>query len=396
MSAIEPTVTTGAPIPRRTARRYIIPVGTSAVIVLFTFALFDWIAIEYAYLATYTILQYVVLATAWNIFGGYAGYVNFGVAGFFALGVYASVVNYKTLQLPLPVMIVIAGVIAGIVSLGMGYLTLRLRGVFFSIATLAFSIVLNTMLINWHFVGGARGVSVLRPDAPAFFGTYPRYLFGVMLGLAVAGMLIARAVEYSWLGRGLAAIRDDELAAECSGVPALRLKLMATTISGTLMGMAGAPFSYYITYVDPASAFSLTIAVNTVAMPVIGGMTTWIGPVIGAVLLGTLRRRPHGDDLFCAKPDARWRAAGRFCRAGALRHRRRRKNSARALGMSEAFGLHAPILRAKQVTKRFGGFTAVNAPRFYPRPTRARWTDRSKRFGKEHLRQLSHGRVRHQ
>ena len=103
MSAIEPTVPTGAPIRRRTARRYLIPVGTSVVIVLFTFALFDWIAIEYAYLATYTILQYVVLATAWNIFGGYAGYVNFGVAGFFALGVYASVVNYKTLQLPLPV-----------------------------------------------------------------------------------------------------------------------------------------------------------------------------------------------------------------------------------------------------------------------------------------------------
>ena len=143
MSAIEPTVPTGAPIRRRTARRYLIPVGTSVVIVLFTFALFNWIAIEYAYLATYTILQYVVLATAWNIFGGYAGYVNFGVAGFFALGVYASVVNYKTLQLPLPVIIVIAGVVAGIVGLGMGYLTLRLRGVFFSIATLAFSIVLN-------------------------------------------------------------------------------------------------------------------------------------------------------------------------------------------------------------------------------------------------------------
>jgi len=271
-------------------RRHLIPLTAGVLIVLLGFALLDWISFEYAYLATYTILQYVVLATAWNILGGYAGYVNFGVAGFFALGVYTSVFNYKTLQLPLPVIIIIAGFIAGIVGLGMGYLTLRLRGVFFSIATLAFAIVLNTVVNNWHFVGGARGVPVVPSHAPQFFGTYPSYLFSVILVLAVAAVLIARAVQYSWLGRGLAAIRDDEVAAECSGVPALRLKLMAATISGALIGMAGAPFPYYITYVDPASAFNLTISVNTVAMPVIGGLTTWVGPVIGAVLLGTLQQ----------------------------------------------------------------------------------------------------------
>ena len=284
-----------APLPAtsissRRVRRYLVPIAASVLIVLFGFAVLDWISFEYAYLATYTILQYVILATAWNILGGYAGYVNFGVAGFFALGVYTCVFNYKTLQLPLPVIIMVAGLIAGIVGLGMGYLTLRLRGVFFSIATLAFAIVLNTVFNNWRFVGGARGVPVLRPDAPLFFGTYPRYLFGLILFLAIAAVLIARAIEYSWLGRGLAAIRDDEIAAECSGVPALRLKLIAATISGGLIGMAGAPFPYFITYVDPASAFNLTIAVNTVAMPVIGGMTSWVGPVIGAVLLGTLQQ----------------------------------------------------------------------------------------------------------
>jgi branched-chain amino acid transport system permease protein len=290
MSAVDSTSLGAAPMRRHTLRRYFVPLGVSAAIIFGVSALLEWIAIEYAYLAAYTVLQYVVLATAWNIFGGYAGYVNFGVAGFFALGVYASVVNYLTLQLPLLLIILISGVISGIVGLGMGYLTLRLRGVFFSIATLAFAVVLNTIFINWRFVGGSRGVSVLRPDPPAFFGSYTGYLFTVMLGLAVVAVLTARAVEYSWLGRGLAAIRDDELAAECSGVPALRLKLIATTISGALMGMAGAPFPYFITYVDPASAFNLTISVNTVAMPVIGGMTTWIGPVIGAVLLGSLQQ----------------------------------------------------------------------------------------------------------
>ena len=269
---------------------YFIPLLVGILIIVAGFAALNWISLEYAYLASYTILQYVALASAWNILGGYAGYVNFGVAGFFALGVYTSVFNYKTVLLPLPAIILIAGFITGIVGLGMGYLTLRPRGVFFSIATLAFAIVLNTIFNNWHFVGGARGVPVLRPNPPAIFGTYPQYLFGLMLILAVATVIIARAVEYSWIGRGLAAIRDDEVAAECSGVAALRLKLLAATISGALIGMAGAPYPYFITYVDPASAFNLTISVNTVAMPVIGGLSSWIGPVIGAALLGTLQQ----------------------------------------------------------------------------------------------------------
>src|SRR6202035_4625606 len=92
------------------------------------------------------------------------------------------------------------------------------------------------------------------------------------------------------LGLGLASIRDDELAAEASGVPTLKLKLISTTISGALMGMAGAPLPYYVTYLDPASSFNLSYAVNSVAMPVIGGMSSWIGPVIGSILLGTIQQ----------------------------------------------------------------------------------------------------------
>jgi branched-chain amino acid transport system permease protein len=245
---------------------------------------------DYAFLAAYTILQFVALATAWNILGGYAGYVNFGVAGFFAVGVYTSVITYKTLQWPLIFTIPLAAAVAGLLGLGMGYLTLRLRGVFFSIATLAFSVVLNTLVVNWSFVGGSRGVYVLHPASMSFFGSYARYLMVVMLILAVGSVLIARMIEHSWIGNGLAALKDDEMAAECAGVPSLRLKLFATTVSGALLGAVGAPFPYFITYVDPTSAFSLTIAVNAIAMPLIGGTATWTGPVIGALLLGTLQQ----------------------------------------------------------------------------------------------------------
>src|SRR6185503_8800516 len=84
-------------------------------------------------------------------------------------------------------------------------------------------------------------------------------------------------------GYGFATIRDDEVAAEACGVPTLRLKLIATTISGTLMGMAGAPFPYYIGYLEPSSAFGLAYAVNSIAMPMIGGTTSWVGPLVGAL-----------------------------------------------------------------------------------------------------------------
>lgn len=245
---------------------------------------------QYYYFAGYVVLQYVVLATAWNILGGYTGYVNFGSAGFFALGAYTAAVLIKAVQAPFPVLLLAAGLVTGLLGLGIGYLTLRLRGVFFAIATLALTVVLQTLIINWQYVGGSRGIYTMRPPRVLFFASYVEFLFVVMVVLALGALAVAWWIEHSWVGRGLAAIRDNEEAAECMGVPTLRLKLAATTISGTLMGVAGAPFPYYVTYMEPSSAFSLDYAVNSLAMPMIGGTTTWVGPLLGAVLLGTAQQ----------------------------------------------------------------------------------------------------------
>jgi branched-chain amino acid transport system permease protein len=245
---------------------------------------------RYLFFATYVILQYVTLATAWNILGGYTGYVNFGTPAFFAMGAYTSVFLVKAVKAPLLVLLAAGGLIPGLLGLGIGYLTLRLKGVFFSIATLAMAVVLQTMVVNWEYVGGAKGINVIHPREVPFFDNYVEFLFVVMLGIAVGAVAVACWIERSWIGRGLAAIRDNEEAAECMGVPTLRLKLLATTVSGCLMGIAGAPFPYYVTYVEPSSAFNLDYAVNSLAMPLIGGTTTWIGPVIGAVLLGTAQQ----------------------------------------------------------------------------------------------------------
>ena len=246
---------------------------------------------EYFFSAAYTVLLFVILATAWNILGGYTGYVNFGSAAFFAIGAYTTVALYYGFKAPLLATIPAGTAVAGLAGLGLGYLTLRLRGVFFAIASLAFAVVLYVFIVNWDFVGGARGAYVLQPsEVPFGLPRYIHLLYSVMVLMAALALVVARAIEKSTIGRGLAAIRDDELAAESAGVPTLRLKIFSTSVSCALMGMAGTTFPYYLSYIEPSSAFSLTYAVNSIAMPLIGGMMSWMGPLIGAVLLGTVQQ----------------------------------------------------------------------------------------------------------
>ena len=241
---------------------------------------------EFYFFASYVVLQGMIIATAWNILGGFTGYVCFGSAGFFAVGVYTSIALNKAFGLPLPVLILAAGIVCGLIGLATGYLTLRLKGVYFAIATLAMAIVFETFANNWEYVGGASGTYILTPEYTFIFDSYIELLFMVLLTLAIGSVAVARYLNNSRIGRGLAAIRDDEVAAECAGVPTLRLKAMSASIMGAMMGIAGAPYPFFVTYVDPVSAFNLLIAVNAIAMPMVGGTATWLGPVIGALLIG--------------------------------------------------------------------------------------------------------------
>jgi branched-chain amino acid transport system permease protein len=245
---------------------------------------------EYFFFAAFVVLTYVVLATAWNILGGYAGYVNFGTSAFFGLGAYTAVVLFKWLGAPLAVQIAAGAAMGGLLGFGVGMLTLRLRGIFFAIATVAVIFIMETLMINWRYVGGATGLQLLRPEVMAPFASYTRMLFLVMALMAVAAVALARYVQTSWIGRGLRAIRDSEEAAEASGVPTLRLKLVACVISGALMGAAGAPMPMYLSFIEPASTFSLNYAIGALAAPMIGGTTHWLGPLVGALLLVTIQQ----------------------------------------------------------------------------------------------------------
>ena len=260
-------------------------IGAAAVMVI-GFLASRYVGNEYYLFAGYVVVQFIVLATAWNILGGYAGYVNFGTAAFVGLGTYIAVALVKAFALPLPLQIVAAAVVGGLLGFLTGLLTLRLRGIFYSIATVALTLIVETFIINWKFVGGAAGVQLLRPPPTEPFSSYIQYLLVITLLLAVIAVAVARYIQNSWIGRGLRAIRDDEIAAECSGVPTLKLKLIACSISGALMCAAGAPNPMYFQFAIPTQAFDFNYSVGPLAMSLIGGTAHWIGPVMGAIVLG--------------------------------------------------------------------------------------------------------------
>jgi branched-chain amino acid transport system permease protein len=245
---------------------------------------------QYPFFAGYVILQFIVLAVAWSILGGHAGYVNFGTSAFFGIGVYTAVFLVKAFAAPLAVQIAAATAVGALMGFALGLLTLRMQGIFFSIATIALTIVIETTITNWRYVGGAAGIQLQRPLVTEPFNNYVQMLFFVQALLVVLAVAISRYIQNSWIGRGLQALRDDELAAECTGVPTLRLKLTACVISGALMCAAGAPAAMYLQYADPSSAFNLNYSVSVLAMSLIGGTAHWAGPIVGAILLATTQQ----------------------------------------------------------------------------------------------------------
>jgi branched-chain amino acid transport system permease protein len=196
------------------------------LLIVAAFAMTQIIGNQFVFFVGFVILQYVVMSTAWNVLGGYAGYVNFGSAGFLAVGAYTSVALINFLGIGLVEQFIIGGIVAGLLGLATGYLTLRLRGVYFAIATLALAIILETIVAHWDYVGGAAGTSILPKRKPELLGVlvvdrkagvfsnYKEFLFFLMVVVSVGSVWVARWIENSKLGRGLNAIKDSEEAAE--------------------------------------------------------------------------------------------------------------------------------------------------------------------------------------
>src|SRR5246500_4145786 len=169
----------------------------AAIFLIAALLMTQYLRNEYPFFAGYVILQFVVLSVAWTILGGYAGYVNFGTNAFFGVGVYTAVLLIQAYTAPLGVQIAAAALVGGLLGLGVGLLTLRMRGIFFSIATIAVAIVIETTITNWRFVVGAAGIHLQRPPVMAPFDSYVKLLFVVQGVLVVIAVAIARYIQNS-------------------------------------------------------------------------------------------------------------------------------------------------------------------------------------------------------
>ncbi len=224
----------------------------------------------------------VILASAWNILGGFAGQVSLGYSAFLGIGAYTTVLLALRgvdpfLSLPL------GAVIAAAFSVVIGLPAFRLRGPYFTIATIGVAEAIRVCASSVQFTGGSSG---LRMPAGSF--DFNKNYFAMVV-LAIATVAVAAYVKRSAFGRALAAIKQDIDAAEAVGVHSTRFKLVAHAISAALVALAGSLYAINFQYIAPSSVFDFRLSLSIVLMPIIGGVGTVAGPIFGALIFSTLQ-----------------------------------------------------------------------------------------------------------
>jgi branched-chain amino acid transport system permease protein len=236
----------------------------------------------------YLIFSWIALATSWAILSGYAGYFSFGHGAFFGAGMYTTATLTTVLGVPFLLTLIADGVLSGLLGLGIGAVVFRvkrLRGELFGLLTLAITFVLATIVLNTRIDGGP-GVYLSAVPMPRLLASPTGTLYVLGLLLAVLTVGAACAIAHSRLGLGLYAIHDDEDVAEVQGVPTLAYKLSAFTLSAGIAGIAGGIHAMYVSYVTVGETFSITVPLYVVLMSVLGGARHWLGPAVGATIIG--------------------------------------------------------------------------------------------------------------
>lgn len=226
-------------------------------------------------------LLVATLAQSWNILGGFTGYVSFGNSVFYGLGTYGTAIAMAQFNQPFWLGLVAGAILAIVCALVLGIPILRLRGPYFAIATLGLSAAMGAVFANLPIAGANIGLILPLTRADAMF-------YELALGLLVVCTGVVAWMSRSRFGMALIAIREDEDAADAMGIHATLYKVSALVLSAVFTAVAGGIHAYWITFIDPASAFDLTLNVQMVIMAVFGGPGTVLGPVIGAFILSVI------------------------------------------------------------------------------------------------------------
>ena len=228
------------------------------------------------------ILMSATMALSWDLLVR-TGQLSLAHAGFFGLGAYAAALTYSQLGFNWWLSFLAAALAGGLAALGLGMITLRLHGMYFAIATLAFAEVLRTLTLQINFTGGAVGVTL-----PAIFGGSRVAAYFLVAVIFLICVLTSVLLQRSRWGLAFQAIRARQSVAEVLGVNTIKTKLAAFVISSIFPSLVGAFYIHYVTYIIPYEAFSLNTSVSALVMAVFGGIYSTAGPVIGAVVLKVL------------------------------------------------------------------------------------------------------------
>lgn len=238
---------------------------------------------RYGVFLLFTGLLYLALAYSWNLVGGYCGLVSLGHAAFLGAGAYTSTLLLIHLSLPLPLALLGGATAAAVLSVIVSPPLFRLRGIYFTVGTLALAEALRLWMIAWPVTGGAQGLTVPHEVVPDRVAMY----YTALLVAAVAVAIVVLTVR-SKIGMALRAIRDNEDAACNLGVSSRKAKLTALVLSSFIAGLVGAVWSVELGRVEPYSMFNLTWTILMVNMVIIGGSGTLGGPVVGVVFVVAL------------------------------------------------------------------------------------------------------------
>jgi branched-chain amino acid transport system permease protein len=227
------------------------------------------------------IYMFGVLASGWNLIGGYTGYPDFGGAAFLGIGAYTTGILMLQARAPFPAALLAGCVLAVAAAVAMGRLLFRLRGHYFAIATLGFMLVLQQLTADLAVTGGGSGMNL--PVARSF-GTFYYWMLGLLVLAVLAGAVLPRSRP----GYAIAAIRENEDAAQVLGIEPLPFKVLMYAGSACFFGAVGGIYAYWFTFIDPPTVFNLDFTIQAVVMALFGGPGTAFGPLVGAIILKSL------------------------------------------------------------------------------------------------------------